>query len=93
MLKYTVFDGMKFKGCWDNRETALRYMATRDPVRPEWRLLEINMAEDDITAEVPIMVKKMAAASGSSKTDVKVHHLHAQGIEVRPKARQGRASR
>ena len=60
MIKYTVWTGSKFKGCWDSKELALRYMASRGPESRPWSLVSVDLAIT-LNAEVPAMIEKMKA--------------------------------
>ena len=81
MIKYTVWTGSKFKGCWDSKNLALRYMASHDPESRAWSLVSVDLAIT-LNAEVPAMIEKMKA-EGIKSTGREVHHLKAESIGAR----------
>jgi hypothetical protein len=82
--KYVVWTGTKFKGCWDSKELALRYMAISDPSCAELKLVAVD-TDKTINAEVPAMVKQMADEAAAAKAKPAVHHLKAESITATAK--------
>ncbi len=80
MKIYTVFTGDKLKGFWTEQKVAIRYLANRDEEEREaYTLVEIETdsnLNDEVEAEAKTIAESRKAPQG------KVHHLHAESIEV-----------
>lgn len=87
-MKYIVWTGTKFKGSWDDKDLALRYMASHDPESKAWTLTSVDL-DKNLNSEVPAMIAKMKEESAKPAAGAKVHNLKAKSVEATAKGKVG----